>query len=107
MIYPMKLRAPLKDYLWGGTRLKTEYGKETSLAKVAESWELACHKEDQSIIENGADAVEFLLAGATAVSVGTANFRNPRASEEVAEGIAAYLSRTGTKDVRELIGAVR
>ena len=58
-------------------------------------------------IENGADAVEFLLAGATAVSVGTANFRNPRASEEVAEGIAAYLSRTGTKDVRELIGAVR
>ena len=56
MIYPMKLRAPLKDYLWGGTRLKTEYAKETSLAKVAESWELACHKEDQSIIENGADA---------------------------------------------------
>ena len=56
MIYPMKLRAPLKDYLWGGTRLKTEYGKETSLAKVAESWELACHKEDQSVIENGADA---------------------------------------------------
>lgn len=51
----MKLKAPLKDYLWGGTRLKTEYGKETNLAKVAESWELACHKEDQSIIENGAD----------------------------------------------------
>lgn len=56
MIYPMKLKAPLKDYLWGGTRLKTEYGKETSLAKVAESWELSCHKTDQSIIENGADA---------------------------------------------------
>ena len=56
MIYPMKLRAPLKDYLWGGTRLKTEYGRKTSLAKVAESWELACHKEDQSVIENGADA---------------------------------------------------
>ena len=35
MIYPMKLRAPLKDYLWGGTRLKTEYAKETALAKVA------------------------------------------------------------------------
>ena len=107
MIYPMKLRAPLKDYLWGGTRLKTEYGKETSLAKVAESWELACHKEDQSIIENGADAVEFWLAGATAVSVGTANFYNPCASEEVAAGIAAYLEQTGTEDIRELIGAVR
>lgn len=56
MIYPMKLRAPLKDYLWGGTRLKTEYGRKTNLTKVAESWELACHKDDQSIIENGADA---------------------------------------------------
>ena len=58
-------------------------------------------------ISTAADAIEMILAGATAVSVGTANFYNPCASEEVAEGIAAYLSRTGTKDVRELIGAVR
>ena len=55
MIYPMKLTAPLKDYLWGGTRLKTEYGKKTSLAKVAESWELACRKDEQSIIASGPD----------------------------------------------------
>jgi len=47
------------------------------------------------------------LAGATAVSVGTANFYNPCASEEVAAGIAAYLEQTGTGDIRELIGAVR
>lgn len=49
----MKLRAALKDYLWGGTRLKTEYGKETNLEKIAESWELSCHKAGLSIIENG------------------------------------------------------
>lgn len=53
------------------------------------------------------DAIEMMLAGATAVSVGTANFYNPHASEEVVAGIAAYLGRTGTKDVNELIGAVR
>lgn len=51
--YPMKLKAPLKDYLWGGTKLKEEYGKETALEKVAESWELAFHKDGMSIIANG------------------------------------------------------
>ena len=53
MLYPLKLQSPLKDYLWGGTRLKTEYGKETDLEKVAESWELSCHKDGQSVILNG------------------------------------------------------
>ena len=53
MRYPMKLTAPLKDYLWGGTRLKEEYGKETALEKVAESWELACHRDGHSVIANG------------------------------------------------------
>ena len=51
--YPMKLIAPLKDYLWGGTRLKDEYGKKTDLDIVAESWELACHKDGKSVIANG------------------------------------------------------
>ena len=50
MLYPLKLKSPLKDYLWGGTRLKTEYGKETSLQKVAESWELSCHKAGANTI---------------------------------------------------------
>ena len=58
-------------------------------------------------ISTAADAIEMILAGATAVSVGTANFYNPCASEEVAAGIAAYLEQTGTEDIRELIGAVR
>ena len=52
-MYPMKLTAPLKDYIWGGTRLKTDFGKQTDLEKVAESWELSCHKDGSSIIANG------------------------------------------------------
>ena len=53
------------------------------------------------------DALEFILAGATAVAVGTANFQNPMASVQVAEGIAAYMERYGVSDIRELIGAVK
>ena len=62
MLYPMKLQAPLKDYLWGGTRLKEEYGKETDLDKVAESWELSCHEAGQSVIING-EAAGLTLSG--------------------------------------------
>lgn len=52
-MYPIKLKAPLKDYIWGGTKLKTEFNKETDLQKVAESWELSCHKDGSSVIANG------------------------------------------------------
>lgn len=62
MLYPLKLRAPLKSYLWGGTKLKTRYGKETALATVAESWELSCRPEGCSTIENGAFAGQTLEA---------------------------------------------
>lgn len=55
---------------------------------------------------DGEDAVEFLLAGATAVSVGTANFANPFAAKEVAEGILRYMERYQVGDVKELIGGV-
>jgi dihydroorotate dehydrogenase (NAD+) catalytic subunit len=50
------------------------------------------------------DAVEFLLAGATAVAVGTQNFVNPLAMREVIQGLRGYLERTGLGSVRELIG---
>lgn len=53
------------------------------------------------------DALEFIMAGATAVSVGTANFFNPYATMEVIDGIEAYLERTKTADIKELIGCVR
>lgn len=56
---------------------------------------------------NGDDAMEFILAGATAVSVGTANFANPFAAKEVAEGIESYMKKYQIEDIHELIGAVR
>ena len=57
-------------------------------------------------ISNGIDAVEFMLAGATAVAVGTANFMNPTATVQVIDGISAYCEEQGVKDVTELIGAL-
>lgn len=53
------------------------------------------------------DAIEFILAGATAVSVGTANFRNPYAASDVVRGIEEYMKKYGVNDIQDLIGAVR
>jgi len=50
------------------------------------------------------DALEFLLAGATAIEVGTANFVNPRASQEIAEGLARYLTDNKLSGISEVIG---
>ena len=52
-MYILKLDAPCKDYLWGGTRLRDEYGKKSDKDKLVESWELSCHKDGQSVISNG------------------------------------------------------
>lgn len=57
-------------------------------------------------IQNGEDALEFILAGATAVSVGTANFANPYAAKETAEGIRSYMEQHQVEDIRDLIGSV-
>jgi dihydroorotate dehydrogenase (NAD+) catalytic subunit len=57
-------------------------------------------------IMNADDAMEFILAGASAVSVGTANFVNPTAAADVADGIKKYLVDNGISDIRELIGKV-
>lgn len=58
-------------------------------------------------IASGDDAVKFLLCGATCVQVGTANYTNPMAAREVAEGIAAYAERHGFARVADLVGALR
>jgi dihydroorotate dehydrogenase (NAD+) catalytic subunit len=58
-------------------------------------------------IATGEDALEFILAGASAVAVGTANFANPRATMDVLGGIEEYMDRYGVNDIQELIGAVR
>ena len=52
------------------------------------------------------DAIEFLLAGATAVAIGTATFVNPTATTDMVSGIERYLEENGISDVNELIGAV-
>lgn len=63
----LKLKPTLKDYLWGGSRLKTEYKMETELEKVAEAWVLSTHKDGPSLVLNGslkgktlAEAVEAM-----------------------------------------------
>lgn len=58
-------------------------------------------------IANAKDAMEFILAGATAVSVGTANFNNPNTTIEVVEGIEDYMIRHNVEDINDLIGIVK
>ena len=53
---PILLTPAFKDYLWGGTKLKTEYGLKSDLDIVAESWELSVHKDGQSTVASGPDA---------------------------------------------------
>lgn len=57
-------------------------------------------------IASANDAIEMILAGATAVSVGTANFVDPCTTIKVVEGIEAYMRKYGVKDIKELVGAV-
>lgn len=58
-------------------------------------------------IQSGEDAIEFMLAGASAVAVGTANFNNPYATMDVIAGMEAYMKRMGVTDINELIGKVK
>lgn len=53
------------------------------------------------------DAIEFMMAGATAVSVGTANFHNPYATQEIVEGMEAYMKKYQVEDINSLIGIVK
>ena len=57
-------------------------------------------------VTTGTDAVEFMLAGATAVAVGTANFMNPQVTVDVIDGIIDYCEKQGVNDVNDLIGAL-
>lgn len=58
-------------------------------------------------IMNADDAIEFILAGATGISIGTANFANPMITEEVAAGIEQYMIRHDVHDINDLIGLVK
>lgn len=57
-------------------------------------------------IRDAEDALEFIMAGATMVAVGTANFNNPLATEDVINGIATFMEKNGVKDINELIGCL-
>ena len=57
-------------------------------------------------IQSAEDAIEFILAGASAVSVGTANFHNPAVTMEVIDGIEKYMERYGFATVEEMVGIV-
>ena len=57
-------------------------------------------------IETAEDAIEMILAGASAVSVGTANFYHPTATMDIAEGIEKYMERMHVAELTDLIGAV-
>ncbi|MPN14872.1 Dihydroorotate dehydrogenase B (NAD(+)), catalytic subunit [bioreactor metagenome] len=58
-------------------------------------------------IMSAEDAIEFLLAGASAVSVGTANFVNPLAVVEIAEGIERYLGERGIENIADIVGMLK
>jgi dihydroorotate dehydrogenase (NAD+) catalytic subunit len=58
-------------------------------------------------IMTATDAIEFFIAGASAVAIGTANFVNPHASMEVVKGIHAYLKNADVESVKELVGSLK
>lgn len=58
-------------------------------------------------ISNATDAVEFMLAGASAIEIGTANFIDPAISAKVAEGMKSYCERHGFEKVADLTGALK
>lgn len=53
MSYPLLMQAPVKDYIWGGTKLREKYNKASDAERLAESWELSCHRDGPSVIANG------------------------------------------------------
>ncbi len=57
-------------------------------------------------ISNATDAVEFLLAGASAIQIGTANFIDPSVTQKIADGIVEYCNKQGFQSVRDLTGAL-
>lgn len=52
-MYPLLLKPTIKDYIWGGTRLKKEFGFKTDKKIAAEAWELSCNKDGDSFVING------------------------------------------------------
>jgi len=106
MAIDIRARRPVLSTVFGG--LSGPAIKPIALRAV---YQVACAVDVPVIgcggIVRGEDAVEFIMAGATAVEVGTATFANPRAALDVLDGIERFMSDTGVSDVRELVGIAR
>ena len=105
MAIDSKTRKPLLSTVTGG--LSGPAIKPIALRMV---WQVAKAVKIPVIgiggIMNATDAIEFILAGATAVQIGTANFINPAVTVEIVEGITKYLEENNYQSVQELIGAL-
>ncbi|QSV45242.1 dihydroorotate dehydrogenase [Geobacter benzoatilyticus] len=106
MAVDLKTRRPVLANVTGG--LSGPAVKPVALRMV---WQVANAVKVPVIgiggIMTGTDALEFMLAGASAVQVGTANFLDPAASERIAREMEQYLVENGISDVKELIGALQ
>lgn len=105
MAIDLKKRRPILANMTGG--LSGPAIKPVALRMV---WQVAQAVKVPIIgiggIMTATDALEFMLAGATAVQIGTANFLDPSAAQTIAEGMATYLEANGIADVKELVGAL-
>jgi len=103
MVIDVERRKPLLGNVTGGLS-----GPAIRPVAVRAVWQV--YKEVQlpilgmGGIMNARDALEFIMAGATAVAVGTANFVNPRATVEIIEGIEEYMRQNGFNDIKKLVG---
>jgi dihydroorotate dehydrogenase (NAD+) catalytic subunit len=106
MVIDIAQRRPLLGNIFGG--LSGPAIKPIALYMV---YTVACAVKVPVIgcggITTAEDALEFIMAGASAIQVGTANFSNPRAPLDVLEGIEKFMEKEGIKDIAELIGAGR
>lgn len=104
MAIDAETRRPVLDNKFGG--LSGPAIKPIALRMIWQIWrDLKCPIIGMGGIMGGRDAVEFMLAGASAISIGTANFVNPTAGIDVLNELLTWCEQHGVKDVKELIGA--
>jgi dihydroorotate dehydrogenase (NAD+) catalytic subunit len=105
MVIDLETRRPVLGGVTGG--LSGPAIKPIALKAV---WEVSSRTKVPVIgiggIVDYRDALEFLVVGATAVQVGTANFKNPKAMIEIIEGLETFLKERGLKDIGEIIGSL-
>ncbi len=106
MVIDVKSRKPILANKTGGLS-----GPCIRPIAVAMTWEAAKHVKIPVIgiggIMDAKDALEFLIAGASAIQVGTANFMNPSASTEILRGIGDFMKKEKIKNLKKIIGSIR